>query len=83
MFKMFDRRRLQRTRQMMQAEQLHKLKFSDAFHETLAMMALLIDMTASFTSPSEYRRIPDHCGSLPAPRKPDDKKKNKNSRRRS
>jgi hypothetical protein len=30
------------------------------------MMALLIDMTRAFTSPSEFRGIPDHCGSLPA-----------------
>jgi hypothetical protein len=55
----------------MRGEQLHKLKFEDAFQDTLSMMALLIDMTRAFTSPSEFRRIPDHCGSLPPFRKPD------------
>ena len=82
MFKVFDKRRLRRSRQMMEAERLHKLKFTEAFHDTLAMMSLLIDMTASFTSASEYRRLPDHCGSLPEHR-PFDGKKKKNSRRRS
>ena len=82
MFDVFDKRRLQRTRQTMLGEQLHKLKFTEAFHDTLAMMSLLIDLTASFTSASEYRRLPDHCGSLPEHRPPDAKKK-KNSRRKS
>ena len=82
MFKVFDKRRLRRTRQTLRAEQLHKLKFTEAFHDTLEMMALLIDMTASFTSASEYRRLPGHCGSLPEYR-PLDGKKKKNSRRRS
>ena len=82
MFEVFDRRRIERTRRMMRAEQLHKLKFTDAFRDTLSMMALLIDMTQSFTSPSEYRRIPDHCGSLPASEKLDGRKKKKNARER-
>lgn len=83
MFEVLDRRRIERTRQIMRAEQLHKLKFTDAFHNTLSMMALLIDMTQSFASTSEYRRIPDHCGSLPASEKLDGRKKKKNARRRS
>ena len=83
MFKVLDKQRLRRTRQMMRGEQLHKLKFTDAFHDTLSMMALLIDMTASFTSASEYRRLPDHCGSLPLYRQFDDGKKEKNPRRKS
>ncbi len=82
MFKVLDKRRLRRTRQMMRADGLHKLKFTKAFDDTLSMMALLIDMTASFASASEYRRLPDHCGSLPAHRQPDDKKQKKNTRRR-
>jgi hypothetical protein len=60
----------------MRGEQLDKLTFEDAFQDTLSMMALLIDMTRTFTSPSEFRGIPDHCGSLPAFRKPDVRKKN-------
>ena len=83
MFKVLDKQRLRRTRQMMRAEQLHKLKFTEAFHDTLSMMALLIDMTASFTSASEYRRLPDHCGSLPQYRQFDDGKKETKPRRRS
>ena len=83
MFKVLDKQRLRRTRQMMQSEQLHKIQFKQAFDDTLSMMALLIDMTSSFASASEYRRLPDHCGSLPAQRQPDDKKKKKNPRRRS
>jgi hypothetical protein len=82
MFKVFDKRRLRRARQVMKGEHLHKLKFTEAFHDTLAMMALLIDMTASFTSVSEYRRLPDHCGSLPEFR-PLNGKEKKNKRRRS
>jgi hypothetical protein len=66
MFRILDQQRLERTRQLMRGEQLHKLRFEDAFQETLSMMALLIDMTRAFTSPSEFRGIPDHCGSLPA-----------------
>ncbi len=76
MFKVLDKQRLRRTRQMMRAEQLHKLKFTEAFHDTLSMMALLIDMTASFTSA-------DHCGSLPLYRQFDDGKKETKPRRRS
>jgi hypothetical protein len=76
MFKILDKQRLERTRQIMRGEQLHKLKFEDAFQDTLSMMALLIDMTRAFTSPSEFRRIPGHCGSLPAFRKTDARKKN-------
>ena len=83
MFKVLDKQRLRRTRQMMRAEQLHKLRFTDAFHDTLSLMAMLIDMTASFTSASEYRRLPDHCGSLPLYRRFDDGKKEKNPRRKS
>jgi hypothetical protein len=83
MFKVLDKQRLRRARQMMQSEQLHKIGFTQAFDDTLSMMALLIDMTASFASASEYRRLPDHCGSLPAHQRPDDKKKKKNPRRRS
>ena len=82
MFTMLDKQRLERTRQMMRGEQLHKLNFEEAFHDTLSMMALLIDMTRAFTQPSEFRRIPDHCGSLPEFPKPDGRKK-KNTRRRS
>ena len=70
MFKVLDKQRLRRTRQMMRAEQLHKLRFTEAFHDTLSMMALLIDMTASFTAASEYRQF-------------DDGKKEKNPRRKS
>jgi len=29
------------------------------------MMALMINMTTSLSSSSEYRRLTDHCGSLP------------------
>jgi hypothetical protein len=76
MFKVLDRQRLRRTRQMMRGEQLHKLKFREAFDDTLSMMALLLDMTASFASASEYRRLPNHCGSLPTYRPNDNKKKN-------
>jgi hypothetical protein len=83
MFKVLDKQRLRRARQIMRAEQLQKLKFPEAFHNTLSMMALLIDMTMSFTSASEYRRLPDHCGSLPPFRQLDGTKKQKNSRRRS
>jgi hypothetical protein len=83
MFQVLDKQRLRRTRQMMRAEQLHKLEFSEAFHNTLSMMALLIDMTKAFTSASEYRRLPDHCGSIPAFRQLDGEKKQKNWRRRS
>lgn len=68
MVKVFDKQRLRRTRRLMRGEQLHKLKFSEAFDQTLSMMALLIDMTASFTSPSEFRRLPNYCGSLPPAR---------------
>jgi hypothetical protein len=58
------------------------LRFADAFRDTLAMMALLINMTTSFTSASEYRRLlRHHCGSLPA-LEPFDGKKKKNQRRR-
>ena len=78
---MLDKQRLERTRQMMRGEQLHKLNFEEAFHDTLSMMALLIDMTRAFTRPSEFRRIPDHCGSLPEFRKPDGRK-TKDTRRR-
>jgi len=83
MFKVLDKQRLRRTRQMLRAEQLHKLKFTEAFHDTLSMMALLIDMTASFTSALEHRRLPDHCGSLPLYRQFDDGKKETKPRRRS
>ena len=69
MFNPFDKDRLDRTRRLMRSEQLHKLKFTEAFRDQLAMTALLIDMTASFASPREYRRITDHCGSLSYPRK--------------
>jgi hypothetical protein len=79
---MLDKPRLERTRRMMRGEQLQKLDFEKSFHDTLAMMALLIDMTRAFTSPSEFRRIPDHCGSLPQYRKPDGRK-TKNANRRS
>jgi len=82
MFDAFDSDRLRRSREAMRAEQLHKVKFTEAFHDTLSMMALLIDMTASFTSESAYRRLPDHCGSLPPLRLLRDEKK-KNARRRS
>jgi hypothetical protein len=82
MFRMLDRQRLERTRQMMRGEQLHKLNFEEAFHDTLSMMALLIDMTRAFTRPSEFRRIPDHCGSLPEFRKFNGRK-TKDTRRRS
>jgi hypothetical protein len=74
MFQVLDEKRLERTRQLLRGERLHKLKFEDAFRDTLEMMALLINMTRAFTSPSEYRRIPDHCGSLPAFPKRDEKK---------
>jgi hypothetical protein len=47
------------------------------------MMALLIDMTQSFASRSEYRRIPDNCGSLSNSKKLDGRKKKKNARQRS
>ena len=82
MFKVFDQQRIERTRQMLRSEQLHKLKFSEAFHNTLFMMALLIDMTASFSSPSEFRRLPDHCESLPPYRRLNGEKKGKNPRKR-
>ena len=81
MFEAFDGDRLRRTRDAMRAERLPKLKFTEAFHDTLSMMALLIDMTASFTSVSEYRRLPNHCGSLPSHRPFRDEKKQKNPRR--
>ncbi len=70
MFSLIDRQRLERTRQIMRGEQLHKLKFADAFRDTLSMMALLSDMTRAFTSDSQYRRLPYSCSSLPATRKP-------------
>jgi len=82
MFRVLDKKRLERTRRLLRGEQLHKLKFEDAFRDTLEMMALLIDMTRTFTTPAEYRRIPDHCGSLPAFAKPNGKK-TKDRRRRS
>jgi hypothetical protein len=65
----------------MRGEQLHKLKFAEAFHDTLSMMALLINMTRVFVPPSQNHQIPDHCG-LPATRKPN-ARKTKNQRRRS
>jgi hypothetical protein len=83
MFNVFDRQRLKRARHVMRAEQLHKLKFTEAFHDTLSMMALLIDMTISFTSPTEYRKLPHQCGSLPPYRQFNGGKKEKNARRRS
>ena len=82
MFKAFDKGRLRSMQQIAQGEQLRELRFTDAFHDQLSMMALLLDMTASFASSREYRSIPDHCGSLPAFRKPDDRKET-NARRRS
>jgi hypothetical protein len=81
MFDLLDKNRLDRTREIMRGERLRKLEFTKAFDDTLSMMALLIDMTASFSSPSEFRRIPNHCGSLPGRRKLDDQKR-KNARRR-
>ena len=83
MFQVHDRERLKRSRQMMRGEQLHQLEFADAFRDTLSMMALLINMTQSFASVSEYRRLPSHCGSLPEFHKLDREKNKKNSRRRS
>jgi hypothetical protein len=50
MFDAFDRSRIGRARRLMKSEQLHKLKFSEAFRDQLAMTALLIDMPAPFTS---------------------------------
>jgi hypothetical protein len=74
MFRVLDKKRLERTRQLLRGEKLHKLKFEDAFRGTLEMMALLINMTRTFMTPSEFRRLPDHCGSLPAFPKRDEKK---------
>ena len=83
MFKVLNKQRLQRTRRLMRGERLDELKFSEAFDCTLSMMALLIDMTASFTSPSEFRRLPNRCGSLPPARQfNEEKNKEKNARRR-
>jgi hypothetical protein len=50
------------------------VRFADAFRDTLAMTALLIDMTACFSTPSEYRRLLNHCGSLPPFKQLDDRK---------
>jgi hypothetical protein len=82
MFQLLDKERLERTRDMMRGEQLHKLKFADAFRDTLSMMALLIDMTRSFASADEYRQIPDHCGSLPEFHRLNGKKGKKKAHRR-
>ncbi len=65
MVKRFDLLRLDRSAQTLRGEALHKLKFEDAFHDTLSMMALLINMTTSFSTPAEYRRLLNDCGSLP------------------
>jgi hypothetical protein len=72
-----DQARLERTRALLRGEQLRRLKFADAFRDTLSMMTLLIDMTQSFTSPAEYQHMPPHCGSLPDFRKSDGAKAKK------
>jgi hypothetical protein len=82
MFRVLDQKRLERTRRLLRGEQLHKLEFTTAFRGTLEMMALLINMTRTFMTATEYRRIPDHCGSLPAFPKRNEKKV-KGPRRRS
>ena len=74
MFHPLDRSRLDRTRRLMRSEQLRRLKFKEAFQEQLAMTALLIDMTSSFASPGEYRRITGHCACSPSVSEPNDAK---------
>ena len=80
MFQLRDKNRLERTRQIVRGEQLRKLKFADAFRDTLWMMAFLTDLTRSFASASEYRRMPDHCGSLPEFHRLHGKKENSKAR---
>lgn len=55
---------LERSVERLRQQPLHDLKFEDAFSDTLAMMAFMIDMTERFGSSGEDC-FSDHCASVP------------------